>query len=81
MSSEQGNAGSKSSLRHLMPVTAEIVDWLRQELGKERADKIVLGGKQGLGTFRTVETGPDGVRRVFGSFKPTKWPSDTAGTA
>ena len=61
-----------------MPQTAEVVDWLRLLLGKEKADAIVAGGKAGRGTFRAVETGPDGVQRQFGSFKPTKWPGDGA---
>jgi hypothetical protein len=65
---------SKGTMRSLMPETAAIVDWLREQLGPERADRIVLGGKLGLGSFRAVEVGPDGVRREFGSFKPTQWP-------
>lgn len=64
-----------ASLRGVMPQTAEIVDWLRGELGKEAADRIVLGGKAGRGTFRAVEIGPDGVERTFGSFKDTAWPT------
>lgn len=55
-----------------MPQTAEVVDWLRRELGKDWADRIVLGGKVGHGTFRAVEIGPDGQRREFGSFPPRR---------
>jgi hypothetical protein len=50
-----------------MPETAEIVDWLRQQLGRQAADRIVLRGKQGLGGFYAAEIGPDGVFREFGS--------------
>ena len=50
-----------------MPETAAIVDELRAALGKEWADRLVLGGKQGKGTFWAQETGPDGVVREFGS--------------
>ena len=63
-----------------MPQTAEIVDWLREQLGKEAADRIVLGGKAGRGTFKAVETGPDGQQREFGSIKPTRWPAATGQT-
>jgi hypothetical protein len=63
-------AKSTGSLRELMPQTAEWVDWLRKELGKEVADKIVLDGKLGRGGFWTRERGPDGVWREFGSRKP-----------
>ena len=69
----------EGSLREVMPFTAEVVDWLRQQVGREAADRIVLGGKNGAGTFRAVETGPDGVQRVFGSMKPTKWPGGISG--
>ena len=58
---------SKGSLREAMPVTAEIVDWLRLQLGKEAADRIVLKGKGGKGGFYVAEVGPDGVLREFGS--------------
>lgn len=37
----------KGSLRELMPVAAELVDWLRGQFGKEYADKLVLQGKAG----------------------------------
>lgn len=66
-----------ASLREVMPQTAAVIDELRALLGKEAADRIVLGGKAGRGTFRAVEIGPDGVERTFGSFKPTAWPSET----
>lgn len=68
----------KGTLRTLMPETAEIVDWLRVQLGEAEADRIVLGGKQGKGGFRVVEQCPDGVKRVFGSFRPTQWPGGPA---
>lgn len=55
------------SLRATMPQTAEIVDWLRAELGKEVADRIVLKGRRGDGGFYAAEVGPDGVMREFGS--------------
>lgn len=68
-------SSSKGSLRELMPQTAEIVDWLRQQLGQEAADRVVLAGKQGKGTFWAQETGPDGQVREFGSRRPgTRWP-------
>jgi hypothetical protein len=60
--------GSKAeSLRSTMPETAEIVDWLRQQLGRQAADRIVLKGKHGQGGFYAAEVGPDGVLREFGS--------------
>ena len=60
--------GSKAeSLRSTMPETAEIVDWLRQQLGRQAADRIVLKGKHGHGGFYAAEVGPDGVLREFGS--------------
>jgi hypothetical protein len=64
MSQEAQKTGS---LRELMPFAAELVDELRALLGKEEADRIVLAGKQGKGTFWVRETGPDGVVREFGS--------------
>ena len=57
------------SLREVMPVTAEMVDWLRSQLGKEYADRLVLKGKSGRGGFYMAEVGPDGVLREFGSTK------------
>ena len=60
--------GSKAeSLRSTMPETAEIVDWLRQQLGRQAADRIVLKGKHGKGGFYAAEVGTDGVLREFGS--------------
>lgn len=73
--SSAADSAPEGSLRQVMPVTAEIVDELRRVLGRERADAIVRAGKMGRGSFRAVEVGPDGQRRVFGSFKPTRWPS------
>jgi len=55
------------SLREVMPETAAIVDELRLVLGKAWADRLVLGGKLGKGTFWARETCPDGVVREFGS--------------
>lgn len=57
------------TLREVMPQTAAWVDQLRDFLGKDWADQIILDGKKGKGTFRAVETGPDGVARTFGSWK------------
>jgi hypothetical protein len=54
-------------MRDLMPRTAELVDWLRDQVGRDAADAIVRGGMQGRGTFWAQETGPDGVLREFGS--------------
>lgn len=54
-------------MRELMPQTAELIDWLRDEFGREAADQIVRGGMQGKGTFWAQEAGPDGVLREFGS--------------
>lgn len=50
-----------------MPQTAELVDWLRQEFGKDKADALMLKGKQGKGGFYAAELGADGVLREFGS--------------
>lgn len=66
MSQEQGKKGS---LREVMPAAAEIVDWLRTELGQAQADAIVLKGKAGRGGFYVAEIGPDGAFRDFGSTK------------
>ena len=52
-----------------MPVAAELVDWLREQFGREYADKLVLQGKAGKGGFYVAEIGPDGVFRQFGSTK------------
>lgn len=68
----------KGSMREVMLQTARLVDELRQVLGKEWADRIVLGGKLGKGTFWAQETGPDGVTREFGSKPPARRPA-TAG--
>lgn len=59
----------QGSLREVMPVAAELVDWLREQFGKEYADRIVLDGKAGRGGFYVAEVGPDGVFREFGSTK------------
>ncbi len=69
--SQEGNEGreGKGSLRAVMPVAAEIVDWLRTEFGKPYADQLVLKGKAGRGGFYVAEIGPDGVFREFGSTK------------
>lgn len=50
-----------------MPQTAELADWLRQEFGKDKADALMLKGKQGKGGFYAAELGADGVLREFGS--------------
>jgi hypothetical protein len=65
MSQEQQQ--KKGTLRGVMPVCAEIVDWLRAELGRECADALVAKGKAGQGGFYFAEIGPDGVFREFGS--------------
>ncbi|WP_428421942.1 hypothetical protein [Methylibium sp.] len=59
----------QGSLREVMPGTAEVVDWLRSQIGKEAADRVVLKGKVGRGGFYMAEIGPDGVFREFGSTK------------
>lgn len=69
---QQGQGKGSGSLRAVMPETAAIVDELRQALGREWADRLVLGGKQGRGTFRCVEQCPDGVQREFGSIRPLR---------
>jgi hypothetical protein len=66
---DQGEGQQQGSLRAVMPAAAEIVDWLRAELGREVADRIVLRGKSGRGGFYVAEVGPDGVFREFGSTK------------
>lgn len=67
--SDQGDRQPQGRLRGLMSVAAELVDWLRAELGREAADAIVLRGKAGRGGFYVAEIGPDGVFREFGSTK------------
>jgi len=67
MQQQQGQGSKAASLRSTMPETAEIVDWLRQQLGRQAADRIVLKGKHGKGGFYAAEVGPDGVLREFGS--------------
>lgn len=54
-------------MRALMPATAELVDWLRQLLGREKADARIKSAMAGKGGFWVQETGPDGVVREFGS--------------
>jgi len=54
-------------LRTLMPFAAEVVDWLRVQLGRDAADTIVRRGMRGQGGFYVREAGPDGVVREFGS--------------
>lgn len=58
---------SQGTLRSAMPQTADLVDWLRQEFGKDKADAMLLKGKQGKGGFYAAELGADGVLREFGS--------------
>jgi hypothetical protein len=62
----------KKDMRELMPATAEMVDWLRQLLGREKADSRIKAAMQGKGGFWVQETGPDGVVREFGSRKAEK---------
>lgn len=57
----------KESLREVMPETAKLVDELRAALGREWADRVVLGGKLGRCTFWAREECPDGQVREFGS--------------
>jgi hypothetical protein len=76
MQAEPVKAGS---MRELMPETACIVDWLRAQLGQERADKIIRRGMQGQGSFWAQERGNDGVLREFGSRNTsTRWPKESA---
>ncbi len=75
MSQKQG------TLREFMPQTASVVDWLRKELGKDAADKLLKSGKAGRCGFWAREIGPDGVEREFGSRNTkTKWPGNRNGT-
>jgi hypothetical protein len=60
-----GHAKGKS-LRDTMPHTAELVDWLRQDFGKEAADRIVLRGKSAAGGFYAAEVAADGTLKQFG---------------
>ncbi len=64
MASEQRPANG--SLRGVMPQTAEIVDQLRAQLGRQHADAIIARGKAGWGVAYFAERGPDGVLRTFG---------------
>ncbi|MEY2685805.1 MAG: hypothetical protein RL375_3 [Pseudomonadota bacterium] len=57
----------EGSLREVMPETAALVDEMRQVLGVEWANRLLLQGKAGKGGFWSKETGPDGVVREFGS--------------
>jgi hypothetical protein len=57
-------------MRALMPATAEMVDWLRQLLGREKADARIKAAMAGKGGFWVQERGPDGVVREFGSRRP-----------
>ncbi len=68
-----------SSLRSVMPVAAELVDWLRAEFGKAYADELVLKGKNGKGGFYVAEVGPDGVFRQFGSTRSGQRCTEQAG--
>ena len=65
-------SGEKKDLRALMPATAELVDWLRQLLGREKADARIKAAMAWQGGFWVQETGPDGVVREFGSRKAEK---------
>jgi hypothetical protein len=58
---------SKGSLRDVMPQTAQFIDQLRAELGRDRVDAILLRAKAGRGGFHAAEIGPDGQLREFGS--------------
>lgn len=60
----------KKDMRTLMPVTAELVDWLRGLMGKEKADARIKAAMAGKGGFWVREKGPDGVVREFGSTAP-----------
>ncbi|MEY5099219.1 MAG: hypothetical protein RJA36_1938 [Pseudomonadota bacterium] len=62
-----GGQVAKESLRELMPVTAEWIDQLRAELGRDAVDAIVRAGVQGKGKFWARECGPDGQWREVGS--------------
>jgi hypothetical protein len=50
-----------------MPVTAELVDWFRDLVGREHADATIKKAMQGKGGFWVEERCPDGVVRTFGS--------------
>ncbi len=65
-------SGEKKDLRALMPATAEMVDWLRQLLGREKADARIKAAMAGKGGFWVQERGPDGVVREFWSRKAEK---------
>jgi len=54
-------------LRDVMPETAALVDELRQVLGVEWANRLLVQGKAGKGGFWARETDRDGVVREFGS--------------
>jgi hypothetical protein len=57
----------KEEMRLQRPITASIVDELRQALGVAKADAIVRKGMQGRGGFWVREQCPDGVVRETGS--------------
>ena len=57
--SQEVKEQQQGSLRSVMPVAAELVDWLRVEFGKAYADALVLKGKAGRGGFYVAEIGPE----------------------
>ncbi len=63
---EEGN----NSQRELRPFTAEMVDLLRQLVGRKQADETIRKAMKGQGGFWVRETCPDGVVREFGSRDP-----------
>lgn len=57
----------RDEMRKLMPVTAEMVDWFRELVGRKQADETIKRAMQGKGGFWVRERCPDGVVREFGS--------------
>ncbi|MCU0919155.1 MAG: hypothetical protein MUF16_02290 [Burkholderiaceae bacterium] len=51
-------------MRALMPATAELVDWLRQLLGREKADARIKSAMAGKGGFWVQGSGAERLRRI-----------------
>jgi len=65
-------AGGGGVLRETMPKVAQMVDELRQALGRELVDRQIAKGMKGQGTFYAWERGTDGVLRDCGSWRDGK---------
>lgn len=55
-----------TKLREQMPQTADTVDWLREQLGSERVDKMIAAGVRAQREFARLE-------KVFGRKAAQAW--------